>query len=730
MNKDNKTIIDTESDDFNKLMEQLKSEFESIETDDQKIHVESIEETYVTNLEKIMGVDTKCELSTIDNYLFVNARISGTSDIFQASIKACCYDNNMRFIGESECISCCIGVSTEWIFLEIGPFTVLDSGNYHVVVVGNGVPMARFKVEVSDDRDLISTEILTPTIDDLSFMLNRAEQIEGWRKYISQLEGFGCGRYRLLELLREQMLFDYRKMQNPELKQNVRHFIVSGEAPHAKKLLTLGLTHILSDSSSLSEYDASELLPVANINIYGKLDEMLTSPDTALLKGISALFNGDGFGSLTRLIKHMRDNNARPTIIIDCNRQELARLIELVPEIDRLIPEKQRFEFSKPTTSEAVSIISGALSERGMYLTLEAAYALLRQLKTSDTAFSERQLIESVFPPIVDAAERRISARLIAGETLNTWGLFGVIADDIQLPDVDNISFDEAMRPLMDMVGLDSLKSRLKEHFDLVRFNRLRRKAGLPCEKDKPLHMLFTGNPGTGKTTVAGYIGRIYKSLGLLSSGDVIRADRSRIVGEYIGQSEKNMTKLIEEARGNVLFIDEAYALCSDESDMRDFGRHALNVLLPHLSRPDSDMLVIFAGYDKDIERMLEMNQGLAGRFPQRFHFDDYTDKQLVEIAVNYSKQLGFHFDDKALDTLHKVVANALMGKDATWSNARWIEQFVDVGIRPAMSHRVLQSGTVDTYSLCTIQASDIIEASNRLSPKTKPTRRKVGFGY
>ena len=190
------------------------------------------------------------------------------------------------------------------------------------------------------------------------------------------------------------------------------------------------------------------------------------------------------------------------------------------------------------------------------------------------------------------------------------------------------------------------------------------------------------------------------------------------------------MKVVLEEARGNVLFIDEAYTLYTGADDKKDFGMRVVESLLTVLSQPNPDMLVVFAGYTKEMDALLSTNPGLSSRFAYRYLFKDYTCEQLMLIARRLFERDEYILTDEAEAELKDDISQTLQQKQANFGNARWIEQFVKNGIIPAMADRVFSTGSDDFQ---TIEASDVAEAFEKFSPKAsepKPShRRVVGFG-
>lgn len=293
----------------------------------------------------------------------------------------------------------------------------------------------------------------------------------------------------------------------------------------------------------------------------------------------------------------------------------------------------------------------------------------------------------------------------------------------------------EAERKLSEMVGLKQVKDDIRDAQIMAQFNKMRAEYCLQAKTDCRNHMLFLGNPGTGKTTVARLVGQMYHGMGLLSKGHTVETNRAKLVGEYIGMTEKKVLETIEEARGGVLFIDEAYALVTDETDKKDFGREVLNALLTVLSEPNPDMIIILAGYEDKMNVMLKTNPGLKDRFPLTFHFDDYSASELMEIACRTLDERNFNLTDDARDCLAGIIERYSANRDCYFGNGRWVHNLIEQGIIKSMARRVMSSpaanGLFDVNLFCTVEKDDVLDAErNFLQSKTIRmfSPRPIGF--
>jgi SpoVK/Ycf46/Vps4 family AAA+-type ATPase len=246
-------------------------------------------------------------------------------------------------------------------------------------------------------------------------------------------------------------------------------------------------------------------------------------------------------------------------------------------------------------------------------------------------------------------------------------------------PDEDaNATFEDVMAKLDALIGLTDIKVRVRDHAKYIQFLQLRKERGFEEKEEINVHSVFIGNPGTGKTTVAKMMGRLYKKMGLLSKGHVHEVDRVDLVGEYIGQTAPKVKEAIEKARGGVLFIDEAYALARSNDDTKDFGREVIEILVKEMSNGKGDMAVIVAGYPKEMKHFLDSNPGLKSRFKLYFEFSDYLPQELSQIAEFACKEKGVELTPDAKVQIDEIIINAYRDRDRSFGNARFVYDLIE----------------------------------------------------
>jgi len=274
------------------------------------------------------------------------------------------------------------------------------------------------------------------------------------------------------------------------------------------------------------------------------------------------------------------------------------------------------------------------------------------------------------------------------------------------LKESSSISLDELLNQLDELVGLENVKQQVHDLIDYNKIQHLRVKNGLK-KSNKTLHMAFLGNPGTAKTTVARIVGRMYKSIGLLSKGQFIEASRTDLIAEYQGQTAIKVKRLINRAKGGVLFIDEAYSI-TENNHSDSYGRECLTELTKALEDYRNDMVVIVAGYTNLMEQFFESNPGLKSRFNTFISFNDYSLDELVQIFNYICNQNDYYAEEQAIEKVRDLLQIELNEKDGHFSNGRLIRNLFD-DITLNQSKRLsMMTGNIDKESLMLIIKEDI----------------------
>ena len=254
-------------------------------------------------------------------------------------------------------------------------------------------------------------------------------------------------------------------------------------------------------------------------------------------------------------------------------------------------------------------------------------------------------------------------------------------------------------------VGMDYLKQSIKEVYAMISINEKRKQIGLNSS-NQVLHMLFKGNPGTGKTTVARKLASVYYDMNILSKGHFIEAERADLVGEYIGQTAQKTRAIIQKAAGGILFIDEAYSLA--RGGEKDFGKEAIDTLVKHMEDDHDDFVLILAGYPYEMERFLTLNPGLKSRFPFILDFQDYAVDQLLQIAKKMLQEREYQLTNEAEWRLREQITQEKHYTPHNFSNARFVRNVIEKSIRK-QAIRILNQNTYSTDALITLTKHDLV---------------------
>lgn len=236
-----------------------------------------------------------------------------------------------------------------------------------------------------------------------------------------------------------------------------------------------------------------------------------------------------------------------------------------------------------------------------------------------------------------------------------------------------------ALKELESLIGLDEVKKLVYEVYAFLTIRKLREEQGL-FNAPHMFHMVFRGNPGTGKTTVARILGKLFKDMGVLEKGHLVEVERADLVGEYIGHTASKTRDIIKKALGGVLFIDEAYSLV--RGGEKDFGKECIDTLIKSLEDDRKQLIVILAGYNEEMDYFLASNPGLPSRFPIRLDFPDYTMQQLIDIADTMCEEQAYRLSQEARYLLRKQLTSIHENGIEHFSNARFVRNVIEKAIR------------------------------------------------
>ena len=639
-------------------------------------------------------------------------------DLSNEQLHCECYDEDYRLAGKTEYLPP-MGIFRKELVFKLNEEGWWIDGDFHLIVYHNQEPFAHVRFSTHDVNHVIK---FTPHLsqDSLFYMLCRDVKDSGKKYMFCRLNG--CGKLK-------KSVLDY--LRTPHAHINEHMMLADSGKPEYEVMFTV--SGILHPRYGYQAFTVKELMKKVSMatDPQDTLDAMLARRSTVIY-GLDDLtdINHEEFARLLLKVAASRHG----FIILYGTTNELCRVLGMYPDWYPCLTEPTWRDVYDYTVRDALRTVEQIFQKKNLKANWSARQQIEKVIRENwDTVQSWRKADYGRW--IETEVMLRIKQRIFNEVSFSQTFLQTVLEDDVTLTvrkEYTSESFGYSLSNLERMVGLKDVKDHLNLLFKRMDFDRKREILGLRKLQTGRPHMVFTGNPGTGKTTVAKLVGQAFKQLGYLSVGEVIAVERSQMVGQYIGETERRMTELLKKAKGNVLFIDEAYSLSDNtRGDRKDFGCRVLECLLPVLADADSDMIVILAGYEKEMKQMMEMNPGMKGRFPFWFRFEDYDSDELHEIALRLLEANDYMLTDGANRKLKECICEALKVKDRYFHNARWVQQLVQDGALAMMAERLyeMEPTEYNRNSFSTVTEEDIVRgyAIVRTDSKVKAERR-VGF--
>ncbi len=382
--------------------------------------------------------------------------------------------------------------------------------------------------------------------------------------------------------------------------------------------------------------------------------------------------DNQGAQALEQLMKRMEDDRGKFVVIAAGYRTEMENLFRIN------VGFRSRFSYflniDDYTPDQLFQIMEVFAREKKYQFAADAKELTLKMItelyNSREKDFANGRTMRQLFDKICAKQAERLQKVDIS--TLTNDELMTIVVDDIPYEAPQTVDYTDCLAKLNGMVGLAAVK---KEISNLAAFLNLQIRRG-ETNTFQGKHYVFTGNPGTGKTTVARIMADVFRTLGILSRGQLVEADRSKLVAGYSGQTAIKTNQLIDSAMGGVLFIDEAYTLKSNDQD--SFGAEAIDTLLKRLEDDRGKFICIVAGYTDQMHDFIDTNPGLKSRFTQTIHFEDYTPDELTEIFINLAKGKNFTVDEETRGAVHRQFEQLYLRRDKNFGNAREARRIFD----------------------------------------------------
>ena len=566
------------------------------------------------------------------------------------------------------------------------------------------------------------------------------QNLEDTLNELNSLTGLTRIKQEVNKMLKEHKILQKRREMGIETGQKSWHAVFEGSPGTGKTTVARLMAQIFKSlgilkKGHLVEVDRSQLVSQyigdtaikTNKVIDSALDGVLFIDEAYALTPSSD--NDFSQEAIDTLIKRMDSDRNRLVVFMAGYPEEMKELIASNSGFESRV--KNFFHFEDFQPDELLAIFKSMAEKNQFRLTEEAEAKLERYFdfifRSKDDNFGNARLVRNLFEKVTSQQ----ALRLADLPDVSDNELMLVIEEDItevvknDFDDNKEVPLEVILDELNDLVGLDAVKQdviRLAKHMKVTK-KRLER--NLPVEPIM-LHSVFVGPPGTGKTTVARLMGRIFRSLGLLAKGHVVEVDRSGLVGRYVGETAQKTSKVIDSAMDGILFIDEAYSLASGGES--DFGPEAIQTLLKRVEDDRERLAVILAGYPREMEDFFDSNTGLRSRFSRTFEFKDYSPLELKDIFCRIAKGKNYLISPEAEQAVLGIMEEVYQNRDSHFGNGRMVRSLFEKAIQN-QSDRIVELEDLSNEEFITISEGDIMKAAPAIKKAPgEDTRRVIGF--
>lgn len=566
------------------------------------------------------------------------------------------------------------------------------------------------------------------------------QSLEDTLNQLNSLIGMTRIKQEVNKMLKEHKILAKRREMGIETGHKTWHAVFEGSPGTGKTTVARLMAQIFKslgilNKGHLVEVDRSQLVSnyigdtaiKTNKVIDSALDGVLFIDEAYALTPSSQ--NDFSQEAIDTLIKRMDADRDRLVVFMAGYPEEMKELIVSNSGFESRV--KNFFHFEDFQPDELLAIFRSMAHKNQFIMTEEAEAKLERYFdfifRSKDDNFGNARLVRNLFEKITSQQ----ALRLADLPDVNDEDLMLIIEEDVtevvkkDFDDNKEVPLETILNELNELIGLESVKQdviRLAKHMKVA---KKRMERNLPVEPIM-LHSVFVGPPGTGKTTVARLMGRIFRSLGLLAKGHVVEVDRSGLVGRYVGETAQKTTRVIDSAMDGILFIDEAYALASGGEN--DFGPEAIQTLLKRTEDDRERLAVILAGYPKEMDHFFESNTGLQSRFSKTFEFKDYTPLELKDIFCRIAKTRNYLLSAEAEQAVLTIMEETFRNRDSYFGNGRMVRNLFEKAIQN-QSDRIVELVDISNEEFITLTDEDIHKAAPAIKQAPgEEARRAIGF--